>query len=116
MQETNGERLKRLRLEKKLSQKRLAALCGTTQSLLSMMENDERGYGLSIVLIAKVLGTTPDYLQNKKIYKVSEPESEWPFASFSRTQFLKLDPALREEVEDRLLGAITRLEKTGTNS
>jgi transcriptional regulator with XRE-family HTH domain len=116
MEETNGARLKRLRLEKNLSQKKLAAICGIGQSYLSMLENDERGYGLDIMQIAKVLDTTPDYLQNKKISRVSKPDSDWPFASFSSRQFFKLDPALRQEVEDRLLGAITRLEKTGTHS
>ena len=115
MNETNGERLKRLRLEKGLSQKSLAHLSGIAQSTIASIEGDTRGYGLSIISIAKILDVTTDYLQNKRVGLVEEPSPAWPFSTFSQRQFEQLDPSLREEIEDRLLGAITRQEKTGTH-
>lgn len=116
MEETIGQRLKRVRKAKNLTQKELARLCGIAQSTIGNIEKETRGYGLSIIAIAKILDTTPEYLQITKINKVSEAAADWPFASFSKSQFAKLDPSLREEIEDRLLGAITRQEKTGTHS
>lgn len=114
MEESIGERLKRLRRAKNLSQKELARVCGVAQSTIASVENGTRGYGLSIISIAKALDVTPDHLQMVKLHKVQDSAVDWPFRSFSKKQFQNLDPALREEVEDRLLGAITRQEKTGT--
>jgi transcriptional regulator with XRE-family HTH domain len=115
MDETIGQRLKRLRKSKNLTQKELARLCGIAQATIGNIEKETRGYGLSLIAIAKILETTPEYLQITKIHKVREASDDWPFASFSKNQFQKLDAGLREEVEDRLLGAITRQEKTGTH-
>lgn len=116
MHETIGERLKRLRLAKGLSQTQLAKLCGVAQSTLSSIEGETRGYGLSIIAIAQALETTPEYLQVFKVHTAQEEIPEWPFRSFSSSQFERLDHALREEIEDRLLGAIMRQEKNGTNN
>lgn len=38
----------------------------------------------------------------------ARPKSGWPFLSFGPTEYFALDDALRQEVEDRLLGAIVR--------
>lgn len=61
-----GQRLKRLREAKKLSQTGLAALSGVGQSAIGNIEAGIRGYGSSVVEIARALGTTPEYLQLKK--------------------------------------------------
>lgn len=62
--ETQGERLARLRKERGLSQAALARQVGLSgQGAIGNIERDTRGYGASVVLIAKVLGTTPEYLQ-----------------------------------------------------
>lgn len=63
--ETMAQRLKRLREAKKLSQTGLAALSGVGQSAIGNIEADIRGYGSSVVAIARALGTTPEYLQLK---------------------------------------------------
>lgn len=40
------------------------------------------------------------------------PQNEtWPFHGFSAAEFYQLDEALRDEVEDRLVGAIQRLNR-----
>jgi DNA-binding XRE family transcriptional regulator len=62
--ETTGQRLKRLRTAKGLSQAKLAKEAGlSSQGAIGNIEADTRGYGESIVDIARVLGTTPDYLR-----------------------------------------------------
>lgn len=62
--ETQGERLARLRTEKGLSQAKLAALVGFSgQGAIGNIERGTRGYGASIIDIARVLGTTPEYLR-----------------------------------------------------
>lgn len=62
--ETIGQRLKRLRTEKGLSQAKLAKEAGlSSQGAIGNIEAETRGYGESIVDIARVLGTTPDYLR-----------------------------------------------------
>lgn len=61
--ETIPDRLKRLRTEKGLSQAKLAAAAGVTQSTIGNIESGIRGYGESIVDIASALGVTPAYLR-----------------------------------------------------
>ena len=62
--ETTGQRLSRLRKQKGLSQAKLAAIAGYSGAgAIGNIENDSRGYGARIVVIAEALGTTPEYLQ-----------------------------------------------------
>ena len=63
MTETIATRLKRVRKAKNITQAELAARVGLTQSGIGNIEAGTRGYGAKVVEIAKVLGTTPDYLQ-----------------------------------------------------
>ena len=63
MTETIGTRLKRVRKAAKITQAELAARVGLTQSGIGNIEAGTRGYGAKVVEIAKVLGTTPGYLQ-----------------------------------------------------
>lgn len=62
--ETIGKRLARLRKEAGLSQAELAKRAGLSgQGSIGNIERDSRGYGASVVVIAGILGTTPEYLQ-----------------------------------------------------
>lgn len=62
--ETLGQRLKRLRTQKKLTQAQLASAAGlSSQSSIGNIENDTRGYGASVIKIAEVLEVSPEYLQ-----------------------------------------------------
>ncbi|EHN64265.1 LexA family protein [Comamonas testosteroni] len=76
--ETLGQRLKRLRQAKGLTQAQLATEAGfSSQGGIGNIERDLRGYGASIVKIADILGTTPDYLQtgiDKHLYISSNIE------------------------------------------
>lgn len=63
MEETLGERLKRLRKAAGLTQSKLAAKVGLTQSAIGNIEAGTRGYGASVVLIAQALKTQPQILQ-----------------------------------------------------
>lgn len=61
--ETIGQRLKRLRNARGLSQDQLAKACGyKSQGAIGNIESDARGYGSNVVAIARVLETTPEYL------------------------------------------------------
>lgn len=59
----SARRLKELRLKRGLSQKALAKLVGVAQSTIGSIEAGTRGYGKSVIEIAKVLGVTTDYLE-----------------------------------------------------
>lgn len=62
--ESIGERLKQLREAKGLTQSELARLVGfKSQGGIGNIESGARGYGAKIVDIARVLGTTPEYLR-----------------------------------------------------
>ncbi len=63
MDKTIGERLKRLRKERGLTQTQLAQLARIGQSAIGNLESDIRGYGASILAIAAALGVSPAYLQ-----------------------------------------------------
>lgn len=62
MEETIGDRLRRLRKSAKLTQAELASKVGLGQSAIGNIEAGMRGYGVSVVDIAKELGTTPEHL------------------------------------------------------
>lgn len=62
--ETIGKRLARIRKEKGMSQATLARLAGLSgQGAIGNIERDTRGYGASIIDIARALGTTPEHLR-----------------------------------------------------
>lgn len=62
--ETQGMRLRRLREAKGLTQGELARQAGLrSQGAIGNIERDTRGYGASVVEIARILGTTPEHLQ-----------------------------------------------------
>lgn len=63
MEETVGERLKRLRKEAGLTQAQLAEKAGISQSAIGNIEAGTRGFGASVVLIADALNTSPGFLQ-----------------------------------------------------
>ncbi len=61
--ETPGQRLKRLRKAKELTQAQLATQAGlNSQSAITMVESGKRGLGRSVIAVAKILGVPPEYL------------------------------------------------------
>ena len=63
MNETEGLRLARLRKAAKLTQFELAKSAGCSTSTIGNIESGIRGYGESVIGIARALGVTPEYLQ-----------------------------------------------------
>lgn len=61
--ETIGERLKRLRKERGLTQAALASAARISQGTVGNIESGLRGYGESIVDLAAALNVTPEYLR-----------------------------------------------------
>lgn len=77
--ETMGQRLKQLREAKGLSQGELAKRVGLkSQGAIGNIERDTRGYGASIVGIARELGTTPEYLKLEKAANVTSVSNTLP--------------------------------------
>lgn len=75
--ETIGQRLKRLRQAKGLSQAGLAAMAGVSQGTIGNLEGGTRGYGESIVDIANALNTSPAYLR-LDVDSEEAAASSWP--------------------------------------
>ena len=66
--ETFGERLKNLRLEKKVGQIELAKELGVGKSIISLWERNECEPTLSkLILLAKYFGVSIDYLAGLEI-------------------------------------------------
>lgn len=61
--ETLGARLRATRKAKQLTQAQLAQRAGLTQGTIGNIESGIRGYGESLLDIAKALGVTPAYLR-----------------------------------------------------
>lgn len=108
MEETRGERLRRLRKARGLTQKDLAKAVGLGQTAIANIEVDARGYGAGIVEIARALGTTPEYLQLKDRaivapislgMKEPRPSYGWPFLTVTPSQYALLDLDDRTAVE-----------------
>lgn len=113
MEETLGERLRRLRKEKNLTQVELAKKSGVGQSAIGNIEAGTRGYGVSVLAIAKALETSPEYLQMDKGHPhAAEPLGAWPFELFTPHEYKMLSEKERTEFENSLAGAILRVKKT----
>lgn len=112
---TIAERMKYARSLKKWTQPQLAIASGVSTGTIGNIESGTRQSKGSLPQIAEAIGV------NLKWLAYGEGEihvrSDWPYASFTTKQYNLLDQALRDEVEDRLLGAIMRQEKTtGTHN
>jgi transcriptional regulator with XRE-family HTH domain len=60
--EEQGARLRRLREAAGFTQAKLAAAAGVSQGTIGNVESGLRGYGRSLINIARVLGVSPEYL------------------------------------------------------
>lgn len=68
-----GEKLKKLRLERKMSQEQLATLLGTSKQVISRYENGQRSPKISIVQeYAEKLGVPLDYLIDNNMNEIFE--------------------------------------------
>lgn len=76
MKETTGERIKRLRTERKMSVTEFADKVGTSRMQIYRYESDqiEKMSYKVLIPIAKALGTTPTYLLGMD----DEPRTEYP--------------------------------------
>lgn len=112
MDETIGERLRKLRKAKNWTQVELAKASGVGQSAIGNIEAGTRGYGVSIVAIAKALDTNPEYLKMEKSNVPSVSNSDWPFELFTPAEYMLLSEKERHEFENSMAGAIMRIKKT----
>lgn len=107
MEESIGDRLKRLRKAAGLTQAQLAKAVGLSQSAIGNIEAGLRGYGESVVFIAEALKTEPQVLQmvargsrSAESAKPSEDDDEPVFFSRGPKQAIPLSdnpdyPAIR---------------------
>lgn len=114
MAEDISARLKRLRKEKKMTQAALATAAAVTQGTIGNLESGLRGYGESIVDIARALGVSPDYLRcetNSAADAVYEDPSgavvmiqaKWPFPNLQPEQLAALGPKRLQMVQRYVL-------------
>jgi transcriptional regulator with XRE-family HTH domain len=61
-----GAKLREIRKSKKLTQAQLAAASDVSQGTIGNIESGLRGYGESLVNIARALGVTPEFLRGEK--------------------------------------------------
>lgn len=78
--ETIGERLKRLRKKRGLTQSALASAAKISQGTVGNIESGLRGYGESIVDLAAALQVTPEYLrleteEEGRVVSANDPEA-----------------------------------------
>lgn len=106
---TIAERLKYARGLKGWTQPQLAVAAGVSAGTIGNIESGTRQSKGSLPQIADTLGINLKWLANGQGDIHTRPD--WPFASFTPAQYSTLDKALRDEVEDRLLGAILRQER-----
>lgn len=98
LEESLGERLRRLRKLANLTQLELAAKTGLGQSAIGNIESGTRGYGASIVDIAKALGTTPEYLA------MTTPSCPPPKTDISsKTQLKPIQQAVIDTLTDAMI-------------
>ena len=96
MKETEALRLKRLRKNEKLTQQQLAEKAGCSTGTIGNIESGLRGYGESVVRIARALEVTPEYLQ----LITDQITAEAPLPGYSQ-EALAL-AWLLDQVKDRL--------------
>lgn len=84
-----GERLKSLRIEKKLSQQELADMIGASKSLICCYENGKRNPSLeNIISFIQIFGVDADYLLGSdSLVKITSSDK------------IKFAPITKEEIE-----------------
>lgn len=123
--ETQGQILKRIRTAKGLTQTKLAKLAKVSQGTVGNVEADIRGYGESVVSIARVLGVEPEELQGGKapatqlvepegltVYQ-SEPQGLSPAVAVLVEWIEDIkDPALKKDVLKQCLALALKAVQT----
>jgi transcriptional regulator with XRE-family HTH domain len=106
--ESVSDRLRRVRKANGLTQASLAAAAGVSTSSIGNIEAGIRGYGVSVVAIAAVLGTTPDYLRGGEV----PSQLDYKKAQLPRVNALSRDAVLLGQIFDWLKDPISRQEVT----
>lgn len=111
-----SERLRTARQYRKLSQSSLARLCGLAQSAISNYENGTRKAPREILVLARALHVSPEWLQegvgemHLQVQQVpqlshtltdhiSPPQDYWPFRTISLQELKELEPSKLQELE-----------------
>ncbi len=122
--ETFGERLRKTRLQRGLSQAQLAHACGLSQSAISSYENGSRQSPKKLLNLAQTLQVDIYWLSrgeggagpasNAVQTAMREHESPWPFPSIEPRMFWSLTRKDRQTVESAVSALIDNLLAPGT--
>ncbi|MFC4275543.1 helix-turn-helix domain-containing protein [Achromobacter aloeverae] len=104
--DTKGNRLKKIRLEKGLSQEALARKVGCHQTLIGQMEKDKNEGSRYLVKIANVLGVSAEWLESGR----GEMMAEWPFPGVSPSDYACLS---QDDKDDLLALLISKIQRRG---
>jgi transcriptional regulator with XRE-family HTH domain len=127
---TFAKRLKDTRKERKLSQAKLARLCGLSQSAIANYEGQTRSNPKDVFRIAEALGVSADWLARGTLPKepmnyvfmdpnrldTVEPKAAdgiyaWPFGSVSPAEVWAIDPENRRILEDTMRAMLNRMNR-----
>lgn len=106
-----GDKIKKLREDKKMTQQELADSVGLSQSTIGMIEGNRQGAGRkTLVKLADFFGVTVDYLlsDDEKMDKIAEYEAQNKifFSKFGklsekdRNKIIKMIEIFEEETEN----------------
>lgn len=128
---TFAKRLKDTRKERKLSQAKLARLCGVSQSAIANYEAQTRSNPKDVFRLADALGVSAHWLargtlpkepllyvfvEQNKLDTVEPSATEgiyaWPFKTVSPTEVESLAPNDRRVIEDTMRAMLERMNST----
>lgn len=117
---TFAERLLYIRNKRGYTQKRLAMLCGLSQSTIASYESGTRLHTRNLLSLARVLGVSPLWLE-KGQGTINPPplseaganyDSRWPFSQISQKEYNALNDQQQQIVENVLHTLITSFKNS----
>lgn len=118
---TFAERLLYIRNKRGYTQKKLAMLCGLSQSTIASYESGTRLYTRNLLKLARVLGVMPLWLETGRgpitPAALSEPgkdyhNSYWPFSNIAQDEYEQLNDQQQTLVENVVRTLISSLSNT----
>ena len=118
---TFAERLLYIRNKRGYTQKKLAMLCGLSQSTIASYESGTRLYTRNLLKLARVLGVMPLWLETGRgpitPLALKEPSknyqvSYWPFSNIAQDEYEQLNDQQQTLVENVVRTLISSLSNT----
>lgn len=110
-----GERIRERRATKRLTLQQVGDTFGINRASVSDWENNKTRPDLDrLVELARVLGTTTDYLLTGRAAAAAVPE--WPFIDIEPSRWAVLPERVKGKIEGRVLAQIEEWEEASLKS